>query len=128
MYANARAVQKPVQVWCPDQYQIHPTFIVKDESGWDRLIRRMKDDIRQAQEGAIRRRHADSKTGSPNTSARMHTFGCSVTGGGRTKVAGRAGKTNPELTKTLKDAAAKHGELEQACEPYDCQDMLRKTD
>ena len=63
--------------------------------------------------GAIRRRHADSKTGSPNTSARMHAFGCSATGGGRTKVAGRAGKTSPELAKTLKDAAAKHGELEQ---------------
>ena len=27
-----------------------PIFIVKDESGWDQLIRKMRDDIRLAQE------------------------------------------------------------------------------
>ena len=35
------------------------------------------------------------------------------------EVAGRAERANPELAKILKDAVAKHRELEKACGAYD---------
>ena len=102
-----------------------------DESNWDQSIRRMQDDIRQAQESGDHEAARKLQDG-------FVKYECMDAGlqllrnKGRLdyceEVAARAEKVSPGFAKTLKKAVAKYRELEKTRKPYDYQGMLRKMD
>ena len=104
---------------------------MEDGTGWDRLVHKMRDDIRQAQESgdhAAACRLQDEFVEYECMDACIQLF----RDGGRLdyyeEVAGRAEKTSPEFAKTLKNAVESRRDLERSCKPYDYGDMLRKID
>ena len=101
------------------------------ESGWGRSIRKMRDDIKQAQESGdhtLARRLQDKFTRYECMDAFIQMFRNKGRLDYYEEVAGRAEKTSPELAKMLKNAVSMHRELEKTRKPYDYRGMLCKMD